>query len=63
LEYTFKITITRERYYSEDSHWGIFQFYTTDMNEDIPLLDKSFYGDKREGEIIGEIQRLELGRE
>lgn len=43
--YEFKMRVTSERYYSEDTAWGAYMFYTFD---DIPFFTNQTYADEEE---------------
>lgn len=58
-----KALITDCRYYSQETNWGIYSFTTSD---DIKheLLEEDFFNSKKQtGEIVGNVQKLELGSE
>lgn len=57
--YEFNITPTHERYYNEDSNWGV---YTFDTRDNIPHTSNN-YLDLFSGVLAGKIQRLTIGLE
>lgn len=57
--YKFKAVPTAERYYNEDSNWGVYVFTTS---EDIPKTEKNF-NDVNVGTLAGKVQKLTLGLE
>jgi len=59
----FKALITDCRWYSEETHWGIFSFITSD-DVSHELLQEDFFSPKKKcGEIVGNVQKLEVGSE
>lgn len=59
----FKALITECRWYSDETHWGIFSFTTPD-NVSHKLLEEDFFSsNKKSGEIVGNVQKLEVGNE
>ena len=64
--YTFKVIISSERYYNEDSTWGSYIGYT---NDDIPYCTKEsncFMDDSKPKSfcnIVGKMQQLSIGCE
>lgn len=68
----FKATITYCRYYSEDTTWGVFGFYTEDdipqytkeTKIDVPFEDKQEVNpDKKFSTLAGKMQELVIGGE
>lgn len=57
--YKFKAIPTSERYYSEESNWGVYVFTTY---EDIPKTEKDV-NDVNVGILSGKVQKLTLGLE
>lgn len=58
-----KATITDCRWYSDDTSWGVFEFITSD-NIKHELLKEDFFDSKKmTGEIVGKVQKLEIGTE
>lgn len=62
--YKFNVTITNERYYNDESNWGVYVFSTKD---DIPHLTKStdIFNDEYKfiSTLCGKMQRLYIGSE
>lgn len=60
----FKITPVRERFYNEDSSWGVFDFVTED---DIPKFEyyndmfNDNYNKKKYSTLVGKMQKLYIG--
>ena len=60
----FKITPIRERFYNEDSSWGVFEFVTED---DIPKFEyyndmfNDNYNKKKYSTLAGKMQKLYIG--
>lgn len=62
--YKFDISVTYERYYHTENHWGIFEFSTVDpASKECELLEKDDFNgsDTLTGEIVGSVQQLEVG--
>lgn len=65
----FKATITYERYYNEDSCWGVYGFSTEDdipffVKETIDIFDsKSFNENLKLSTLVGKMQQLHVGAE
>lgn len=64
--YKFKITVIDERFYNEDSSWGVFNFTTTDDIPELKMYKDPFNIDaapQMMSTIAGKMQKLYLGSE
>ena len=59
----FKALITDCRWYSEETNWGIFSFTTPDDVSHELLQEDFFSSNKKAGEIVGNVQKLQVGSE
>lgn len=64
--YKFKITVIDERFYNEDSSWGVFNFTTNDNIPELKMYKDPFNIDaapQMMSTIAGKMQKLYLGSE
>lgn len=65
--YEFKAKIINERYYSEDTHWGVFSFVTDDNIPEFEVYKADMFGnstvERKTSTLSGKMQYLMLGSE